>query len=213
MRIRNLLARGVVCALACSTVPVLAQEHGQEMDAETAKMMEMWMKLAAPGQHHAHLEPMAGEWKQELSWQMSPDQPEMTSTSASNAEWVLGGRFLMTTVKGPGMFGSPQPFEGLGIFGYDNGAKKYTYMWCDNMGTMMMISEGGCSEDGRTITLTGSYDDPASGSKKTLKTVYEVQSNDRHTMKMYDRTPEGEEFLTMTIVNTRTGPAKSPSGT
>ena len=54
------------------------------------------------------------------------------------------------------------PMEGFSIDGYDNVKGEYFSLWLDNMGTGYMLSIGERSEDGKSVTYTGSMPDPMS---------------------------------------------------
>jgi hypothetical protein len=170
-------------------------QPGGEMDAQ----MAAWMKLAAPGEFHEHLKPLAGKWTQVVRWRMAPEAPWEESKGVSTYTWVLGNRFLRQEVGGE-MGG--QPFEGLGYLGYDNFKKKYVSVWMDNMGTMMMFGEGTCDAAGKVITTTGEYDDPMTGGKKKSKSVLRI-GDDKHVYEMYSYGPDGKEFLSLEITYTR----------
>lgn len=179
-----------------------AAEKPDDRGPEQA-MMQAWMKLAAPGEHHEHLKPLAGKWEIAGKWRMGPEAPWQESRSTAEAEWILGGRFLQQKVKGEPMPPMPEPFEGLGIVGYDNAKQRYVSFWIDNFGTMMLTAEGSCSDDGRKITFEGSYDDPMTGSKQTLKTIYKVKSADEYVMEMWQNGPDGKEFLGVELLHKR----------
>ena len=96
------------------------------------------------------------------------------------------------------------PFRGMGIVGYDNFAKKYNSLWIDNMSTMFFLQTGTASEDGKLITMEGTYDDIFTGVKnKVSKTIIRVKDNNSRVMEMYDSTPDGEEYMSMELTYTR----------
>ena len=107
------------------------------MPEDMQKMMEAWAKYASPGEHHAALDSMAGDWKIEGKFRMSPESEWMDSPSKASIEWVLGGRFLRQEVSSPPSPMMPQPFEGVGYLGYDNGAQRYVSSWMDTMSTVL----------------------------------------------------------------------------
>ena len=67
----------------------------------------------------------------------------------------------------------------------------------------MFPSEGTCEQGGKVLRLSGSYTDPASGARKTLRSVTKVIDKDHYTTEMYDTTPDGKEFKNMEIHYTR----------
>ena len=96
-----------------------------------------------------------------------------------------------------------QKFEGMGILGYDNTAKKHFSTWIDSMSTMLMTSEGTCDSSGKVMTLYGTHTDPMTGAKKTQKSVSSMINNDKHVFEMFDRAPDGKEFQSLVVTYTR----------
>lgn len=171
-----------------------------EGEKKAAEAMAEWMKYATPGEHHGYLKPLAGDWNAEGKFRMDPAADWQEFPTAGSAKWILGERFLLSNWTGE-MFGAP--FEGVGILGYDIYNKKYDNVWMDNMGTMMMVTEGTASSNGKIITFNGSYEDPATKSKKRSKTIYRIESNDKIIFEMYGEGPDGKDFKSMEIVQTR----------
>lgn len=211
MTLRILLSLvALVGASVWLTDRVGAQEYGgskegqtPKVDEEQAKMMEAWMKLAVPGEHHEHLKPFAGNWNNVVKWRYSPDAPWEETRGKSEAEWILGGRFLRQQTEGESMMEGSPPFEGFGIIGYDNLKKKYISVWMDNMGTMILIAEGTCNASGKVITFKGEYNDAMSGGKKKSKSVYRVINDNKYVIEMFDYGPDGREFKNLEVVFTR----------
>ncbi len=203
-------ARNLICILTCAfllAAPLIAQEKKSEQppagEDETARMMEAWAKIATPGEHHAHLKPLEGKWTVTGKQRMSPEAPWSDHNGACEARWVLGGRFLQQNYTGQAMIPEMPEFEGLGIFGYDNAKQKYTCVWMDNYGTMTMTGEGTCDASGKVITLKFEFDDPFTGSKSWLKSVYRIDGPDKYTMEMHQPTPDGKEFKSLELVHRR----------
>ena len=176
--------------------------HGGDADGMDA-MMATFMKMAAPGEHHAHLKALSGRWNAVGKFRMDPSAPFIESKSEGVYEWILGGRFLKQQVKGEPMMGMPAAFEGFGILGYDNMSHKHTFVWMDNMGTMTMSGEGECTDAGKVTTYMSKFTDPMSGQESYMKSVYRIEGPDRYVLEMYSPGPEGKEFLAMELVNTR----------
>jgi hypothetical protein len=185
-----------------------AEQPAGEPAGEMAEMMAAWAKYTSPGEHHEHLKPLVGRWDLLVKWRMAPDAPMEEHKATSHIKWVIGGRFLLEEVHGdpeeakqdPMM---DQPFEGLGIIGYDNYAKKYVTMWIDSMGTMMKTEQGTCSQSGKVFEMTGEYNDPMTGQKKTGRSVMRIVNNDKIVGEMYEKGPDGKEFKMGEITYTR----------
>lgn len=179
-------------------------DHAAHGGGDEAAMMETWMKMGTPGEHHKHLDVFIGKWNYVIKWRMSPEQPWTKDKGTSEYEWLLDGRYVRQHV----IADAPDEttgmrFEGNGIQGYDNLTHKHFSAWIDNMGTALMTSEGTCDESAKTITLTGTYNDPIAGKKKTVRSVTRVINNDKHVLEMYEVGPDGKEYLSMEIISTR----------
>lgn len=156
-----------------------------EMSEQEAAMMQEWMKLSTPSEHHKRLEPLIGKWTHVSKVYMGgPGTPPMESTGTSETKWVLGGRFILDEHKGS-MMGMPH--EGIGLTGYDNYRNMYTSTWCDNMGTTILNMTGMADPTGKVFTYYGAMDEP--GMKvvgRTVKYVTKIIDNGNHTFEIID---------------------------
>lgn len=180
-----------------------AQPGGEE----AAKMMEAWKKASTPAEGHDKLKPLAGKWTYVTKWRMSPEAPFEESTGKAEFKWGMGGRFLFSEVKGDptpndAMMGGP--FEGFGMYGYDNMTKKYTNTWVDNMSTGTMISHGTADGSGKTFTFMAEEGMcPMTGEMKKPKSVLKMEGDDKVVFEMYDKGPDGKEFKGLEVTYTR----------
>ena len=177
-----------------------AGSHGQSMDAATQAMIATWQAYASPNDNHRVLDPLVGTWSHVVTWWMTPDsQPEM-SKGTSETTWMMGGRYLRHTATGTSM---GQPFEGMGLTGFDNGRKVYQTIWMDNMGTGMMIGEGTYDPGNRTLTDNGRFTDPMAG-QRDYRGVITFIDDDHYRYEMYGADQNGKAFRMMEITYTRT---------
>lgn len=123
----------------------------------------------------------------------------MESTGTAEMKMLLDGRFLYQEFNGQ-MMG--QPFNGIGIDGYDNMRKKYVTAWMDSMGTGIFLMEGTASADGRTITLRGSHPEPGGG-KMTHRAIWKLIDNNTQQFDMYGSHHGQKEMKMMEITYTR----------
>lgn len=177
-----------------------AGAHGQTMDAAMQGMMATWQAYASPNDNHTVLNPLVGTWRYVLKWWMTPDSPPETSNGTSETKWVMGGRYLRHTAQGVSM---GQPFEGMGVTGFDNGRQIYQTIWMDNMGTGMMIGEGTYDPGKKTLTDHGRFTDPMVG-HRSYRGVIRFIDDDHYSYEMYGADENGKEFRMMEIVYTRT---------
>lgn len=159
------------------------------------------MAAMSPGEHHAEMEGLVGEWKATVKIWQAPGTEPVVSEGRTTYETALGGRYLQQSFEAD-MMG--MPFEGIGISGFDNSRKKHTMMWIDNMGTAMMISENGsCSDDGKVTTHTTTRKSPMGGPDMHIKLVNRILSEDQHVFEYYVIDAEGGEFKAMEITYDR----------
>jgi uncharacterized protein DUF1579 len=97
-------------------------------------------------------------------------------------KWILGGRFLEERAQCK-LFG--QQFEWLGLYGYDNVAKKYTAVWVDNFGTDTEIGDGQYDAAGKVFNYSGEHYNPRSRAKERFRWVITIESPDRMRIEMY----------------------------
>jgi hypothetical protein len=113
---------------------------------------------------------------------------------------VMGGRYLQGTTNGLMNMGEASaPFEGMGLYGFDNVQKKFQSVWIDNMGTGMMTGVGDLSADGKVLTWTMTMADPMTGKITTSREVDTQIDANTQVMEMFTVGPDGKEFRTMEI--------------
>ena len=179
--------------------PLMAKDKKSEKPMDQQAMMELWKKMAMPGEPHKLFATLAGSWTTASKEWMEPGKPPTESTGTAEIKMLLDGRFLYQEYNSQ-MMG--QPFSGIGIDAYDNMTKKYVTAWLDSMGTGIFIMEGTASADGKTITLKGSHPEPGGG-KMTHRAVWKIVDNNNQTFDMYGAHHGGKETKMMEIVYTR----------
>jgi hypothetical protein len=179
--------------------PLMAKDKKSEKPMDQQAMMELWKKMAMPGEPHKLFATLAGSWTTTSKEWMEPGKPPTESTGTAEIKMLLDGRFLYQEYNSQ-MMG--QPFSGIGIDAYDNMSKKYVTAWLDSMGTGIFIMEGTASADGKTITLKGSHPEPGGG-KMTHRAVWKIVDNNNQTFDMYGAHHGGKETKMMEIVYTR----------
>jgi hypothetical protein len=192
----------VVCCLVLTigAIAALAQEESQpEMTPEMQAEMEAWMKLAEPGEHHAHLNPFVGRWKGAVKMWMAPETEPMLDEGFAEVSWILGGRYLEW--RQTGEFGG-MPFEGRAIEGFNNGDGRYEAVWIDNFGTLILFYTGSCSDDGKGRVMSTEFSDPVKGGTIQYKSVYRWIDDDHFLYEAFMDKGDGE-FKSMEIAYER----------
>lgn len=186
---------------------VLSQDHtdqsgGQpQMTAEQLAEMQAWMKIATPGENHKHLQVLVGHWETVTKiWMGGPGSPAMESKGTSQNRWVLGGRFVQQEYKGEFM---GQPYEGLGMTGYDNYKNMYIASWADTTGTHLLTSRGQRDPSGKVFTFYGEMDEPSLNvSGRIVKYVTRIINENKHVFEIIDL-HAGDNYKVMEITYTR----------
>ncbi len=187
----------MMAVLLCG--PMVAKETDSKKTEMSAEMMEKWKAYSTPGAAHKQLEPLVGSWTYTSKmWEKADAKPEMSS-GKTDTKWILGGRFVESTVTGTAM---GQPFEGRLITGYDNEKKEYNSVWLDSMATGMMVSKGEYDAANRQFSDAGTASCPFEGTK-TVRGVTTMTSPNSYTYEMYMNGPDNKGFKTMEIKYTR----------
>jgi hypothetical protein len=193
------------------SLPALGQDKDKEKKDEKqpsdADMMAMMMELAKPGENHKLLAKAVGSWTYTLKMWMDPSAPPSESSGTCVTKEVLGGRYFITDYAGKFQFPGPDgkmmdmEFKGIGTDGYDNVKKKFVSSWIDNMGTMIIHSEG--TYDGPAKSLTYNYEcEMMPGMKTKNRQVIKIIDNDNRTVEFWEDRG-GKEVKTMEIVAKR----------
>ena len=189
---------GIALALSLSLAaayPALAQEYD-----ETA-IMAAYEKAMTPGEHHAKLALLEGNWAMTVTVWMQPGAEPTVSSATSTSKMVMGGRYMLDTVEGTAM---GMPFSGMGWTGYDNVDQQYESTWIDNLGTGIYTYHGQWDDEVNGIVMHGSYADPVTGQKVESKTVTRLEGPDKMVYTSYERRKGDKEGRkTLEIVSNR----------
>jgi hypothetical protein len=141
------MKRSIVSLALLAIVVLFAGRNASSQDDRAA-----FLKLISPGEQHKKLQSLAGSWDLTVKMPAGPDgkSSEVKGTVAYKS--ILGGRFIQEEAKTE-LFG--QPFEWVGLYGFDNHKKKFVASWADNFNTIIEQGEGDSDESGKSMTLVG----------------------------------------------------------
>ena len=207
MRKSNPLALPLVLALA-ATLPGLSlagHEPGHaddakpaaapDMSAEQKAMMEAYIKAGTPGEQHAALKKMEGDYELTVTGWDAPGAPPTVDKGTATRKMALDGRVMVEMMQGTN---HGQPFQGHGMQGYDNVSGKYWGTWNDSMSTGVMVSEGSCDAAG-ACEFTGSWNDPITKGKLVAHMKTRWTDDNTEVFEMYAPGPDGKDFKMMEI--------------
>ncbi len=173
------------------------------------EMMAMMMELAKPGENHKLLGTGVGNWTYAVKMWTDPSAAPNESAGTSVTREVMGGRYFITEHSGkmqmPGPDGkvTDMDFKGMATEGYDNVKKKFVSTWIDNMGTMIMVSEGDYDAAAKTFTYRTECE-MMPGVKTKIREVIKIDDKNHRTFEFYEDRG-GTEVKTMEIKYTRKG--------
>jgi len=194
---------------AAASVGTAAQATGATGQPDPQEMMKQMMEMSKLNENHKLLADMNGNWNFAIKMWMSPDPNAKAQESKGTAtrKSAMGGRFVTMDVTGkmqmPGEDGKMKDmqFKGMGIEGYDNVKKKFVSSWIDNMGTMILSSEGDYDDASKTFTYRANFE-WMPGKKVSIREVVKVADKDHHNFEWYEDRGAGE-MKTMEIAYTR----------
>lgn len=188
----------VLCMTGC------AIRSGDRSDGVSAVGLtpSQWSALSKPGTSHSLLAPFVGEWNVRLTFWSGPQSKASVSTGTSTISWILGKRFVQERFQGEA---GGEAFDGMGLMGYDNGSRAFKTIWLDSLNTAMTMASGRYVPESNTFELTSDVYDPLVSGEKTVRSTLQFTSNDAYVFTMIDRSPEGKEFVSLTMEYSRKG--------
>jgi hypothetical protein len=168
----------------------------------TMEDMQACIIAGTPGKMHQFLAEGAGEWTGKNTMWMTPGADPIKTESTATVSPMMDGRFVKCEMKGemPGM----GPYNGYGLYGFDNVSKKFSSIWIDNHSTGMMVGEGELSSDGKVLTWKYTGNCPITKKAMVMREVETITSPNTRTLEMFGPDPKsGKEFKMMSIELTR----------
>jgi len=180
--------------------PAPVAKPDPKKEAEQKKMMEAWQKYSTPGAEHQKLKSFAGHWEATVKMWFDPAGPVEEVPGKAEMKTILGDRFLQQEFTGT-MMG--QPFNGIGVTGYDNVRKKWVSNWMDSTATGFYTGEGTADKTGDVITFASVATDPMTGKQRKGRDVLRLESPQKVVFESYATGKGGKEFKMLEITYTR----------
>jgi hypothetical protein len=169
------------------------------------------MAAAKPGPNHEFLVKSVGTWEGKTKMWMAPNTEPSTGTCTTVISSVMDGKFTKCEVNGESPMG---PFNGFGLYGYDNVGKTFQSTWISNCGTGMSTGKGDLSSDGKTLTWVYEYNCPIANGPIKMREIHRWTGPNTMTLEMFGPDKSGKEFKMMEIACTRkAGGATNLGGT
>jgi len=192
--------RPIAAVLFCLLLSGCVHKRPAPVPPTQAQIDEAWRINSNPGEGHERIAVLEGVWEAEMrAWMSKDDRPEV-ARAVARQNWILGKMFIeemfATTMMG-------QPFVGRGLIGFNNITGEYESSWADSMSSGQILSTGAYNPQTNAIELSGSYVDPVTKEKRTLRSVLRITDADHHLFEMYDTDFTGQEYKSLEISYTR----------
>lgn len=195
------LTIAIAATLACATLAKADEAMTEgKMGMMDEALMQRMKEYQTPGAAHELLNKLVGTWKAEVKFWMDPAGEPEVSEGVSINNSIFGGRFVEQVYTGTAM---GQPFEGRGLYGFDNITKEYIAIWLDNMGTGIMESTGSFDESSNTLQETGKMSCPITNNKRAYRSVTKFVDDSTFTYETFMDDGAGNEVKTMMITYKR----------
>jgi len=145
------------------------------------------------------LNKLIGTYKTATKFTMAPGGPPTESAGTAKITGALGGRFLMEESTGTLM---GESMTSLRLMGYNNATKQYEACWTYTMSTAILTLTGTSSDNGKTITMRGSFAD-AGGARQNLKVITRQVDADHFVVDLIGETADGKDGPLLSTTYTR----------
>jgi hypothetical protein len=200
----KMIPRFVCAAAALALLGILCRMSPAE-DAKSLPSPEAVLKAIGeagqPGPEHKKLEPLVGDWAFTLKFWTDPSQPPAELTGTINRKWIMGGRFVQETASGQCSV-TGKTFEGMGLWGYHHGEKKFTSVKACGLCGTASSSLSTLDATGKKFQCATEECCPLSGERISGRDETIIENNDRIVTNVY-KTFDGKEVKTMEFVSIR----------
>lgn len=143
-----------------------------------------------PTDRHKALDPLVGKFDDRTELRLGGSRT-LASHSASEAKWILGGRFVqIETTAAPG---EDLNASRLTLWGYDPATNKYTCTSYESGSLTPTTSTGDYDAATKTFTLTGTM--TAQGATLPFKALLTIADNGTLTQTFLIQLPGKEDFM------------------
>jgi uncharacterized protein DUF1579 len=160
----------------------------QADDAKTLPSPEALLKALAeagkPGAEHKKLEPFVGNWTFTMKIWTDPSQPPAELKGTVERKWIMDGRFVQEALRGQ-CAKTGKTFEGMGLVGYDAGAKKFTCVKACSLLGKISAGQVSCDSSGTRFECVKEECCPLTGQKIKARDEVVIENNDRIVVNLY----------------------------
>jgi len=187
------MTKALVAALAAACFLTVPQDPPP--DAATLLRFE---RLAQPGEPHALLQRLVGEW--DVAVRTPVDPVERVDRGSVKGLALLGGRYVQLQFS---LTVARQPFEAVQVLGFDALRQQFTSSWRDSASTWTTECAGAPRADRPDLlALSGTAVDAADPSGRPFRVELDLAFDQRVSVKLFE-SRGGVESLAQTQSWTR----------
>lgn len=166
-----------------------------------SEIEKQWKDYATPSAPHTIFRQAVGNWTYKAKIWETPTAIPQEGSGTSKVTVILGGRYMQNTIKGKAL---GEPFEAIGLTGYDNLKQKYETIWIDNMSTGIRYGTGTYEPLTKALTDRGSMSNPVTFDKiSEFRKVWTMLDKNHMSFSTYGPGPNETEFRQMEMIFTR----------
>ena len=174
---------------AAADKPARAAAAGQALD-----------KAMTPGEGQKRLEPMIGTFDVTVLVWTDPLKPPLEYKGSAVNTWVLGGRYVQTTLS---TVMDGEAFDGIGYYGYDNTTKTYQASWMDNGSTAISWYRGTLDKAGRSALLKSVQATSDAGKPLEFELRMSIAESGDHVTQLWGAPTGSKAFKMMELRSVR----------
>lgn len=161
-----------------------APEGSPDMAAMMKEMQERMAEVTSPGEQHAAMAHLLGDWDVNLKLAM-PGVPAQSWPGKATYEWLIEGRWMGLRIEGQ-MMG--MPFESFSIAGFDVYAKNHVVATVNNFDTSLTVGRGVVVDPSGMVTAVyGTLDEYITEEiGKPFKVITRITGDDSHVIEIWD---------------------------
>lgn len=175
--------------------------------ASSPAAMPPFVQRGLPGRFHKAIHSLQGEWLVDKEIYIaigSPQAPAKSVGMVAQRFWFAGGRHLHDVTQGA-LAGAP--YYRLGILGFSNIDSSYEWVTFDALNSNMMLYRSArLDAPSPRLELNGTFTDQGllgetfAGKQIAMRTVFDIQSDDRHLIELYFTPPgRGEQLIDRSV--------------
>jgi hypothetical protein len=182
--------------------PGAARARARPAAAVPAAPTPLFVQRGLPGAFHAALKPLQGEWQVDKEIYIavgSAQAPAKSSGMMAQRSWFGGGKHLQDATAGA-LGGAP--YYRLGVLGFSNIDSRYEWVTFDALNANLMLYRSPRLEKPVShIDLTGVFTDQGLlgeefvGKEIPMRTMIDIETDDRHIIELYFTPPGRTELL------------------